>query len=259
MKHFLYLFILLILGWNGERGYRDYKRDGNRREKEYKRDRDSQYQHSSHHNRYNDGQHDSRNHQDDNSSIGYNNRYDNRRYSPGHHRSSSSSSHYGNHKFHESSVSSESSFGGSPYSTPPPPAPPRPPPGPPPGAPPVTPATQYTMLGNTFKEQNIKRTLDPRMSKNQKKKNSEEKKQNFKLLIDPTIKKGHTKIVRYDGILTGVSVISCVYIIMFPISKNCGTKKLCSYTAQHHAEYYIFTLENYKVCRKTLFITLRET
>ena len=29
---------------------------------------------------------------------------------------------------------------------------------------------------------------------------------NFKLLIDPVIKKGHTKITRYDGVLTGVCV-----------------------------------------------------
>lgn len=42
------------------------------------------------------------------------------------------------------------------------------------------------------------------MSQNHKIQKIEEKKQNFKVLIDPTIKKGHTKVVRYDGILTGV-------------------------------------------------------
>ena len=31
----------------------------------------------------------------------------------------------------------------------------------------------------------------------------EEVKKNFKLLIDPAIKKGHAKVIRYDGVLTG--------------------------------------------------------
>lgn len=48
------------------------------------------------------------------------------------------------------------------------------------------------------------RTSDPRRNAVPSGPVVEEVKKNFKLLIDPAIKKGHAKIVRYDGILTGV-------------------------------------------------------
>jgi len=100
--------------------------------------------------------------------------------------------------------SPRSSISGSPYSTPPPPPPVVPPP------PPSNSSTHYANTYNdrSYSNQKQKKTTDPRQSKISQNHNSKKtpivKRQNFKLLIDPSIKKGHTvKIVRYDGVLTG--------------------------------------------------------
>ena len=194
----------MFLECRDDRDYRDYKRDSGHRHssKDYKRDRYHDH-HGSHHNRYLSSSPYGviRNPRDENNSYG--SRYDDYRHSSS--QRNSSSSHYTNYKYHENSLSSESSYGGSPYSTPPP--------APPPGPPPAPPVNKYS-TPNNFIDRNTSRTSDPRMSnmsKNQSKSNNiaEEKKQNFRLLIDPTIKKGHMKIIRYDGILAGVSINYC--------------------------------------------------
>jgi len=57
----------------------------------------------------------------------------------------------------------------------------------------------------TSNPKSIDMSLRQLSSKNVKS-DSKTDQRNFKLLIDPTLKKGHTKILRYDGILAGVSL-----------------------------------------------------
>ena len=94
----------------------------------------------------------------------------------------------------------------SPYSTPPPP--------PPPSHISSHPVTMTQKLNSLILNENQKKeqVLHPptnKLLKNQgslSKQEVEMKKdlRNFRLLIDPVIKKGHTKIMRYDGLLPGV-------------------------------------------------------
>lgn len=105
---------------------------------------------------------------------------------------------------------SDNSSSSSPYSTPPSGLPPPPPP--PPSQPPRTNHTypvQQNVSQSYFPKNTNElsaKTCDPRMAVSKNQKVEKKDTRNFKLLIDPTIKKGHTKIVRYDGILTGVCI-----------------------------------------------------
>ena len=64
-------------------------------------------------------------------------------------------------------------------------------------------ANNYSPLLSISPHVDASRAFDPRVT-SQAKKVIEESKQNFRLLIDPAIKKGHMKVVRYDGVLAGV-------------------------------------------------------
>lgn len=110
--------------------------------------------------------------------------------------------------------SPSNSYNTSPYSTPPPPPPPSHPIS-------MTQKLNSLLLNEQNKHKDLRQPLpNNKLSKSDNSsatsKQDEVKKdlRNFKLLIDPVIKKGHTKITRYDGILTGVCVdlnfvISC--------------------------------------------------
>lgn len=187
------LFLNIILGSHHDRSHRSYYEHRNDR----KRDRYSESRQRSH---SNDSQHSndsrynsSREHRDERQN------YKSQQYDERSHRSEKSYS--GQHRPRESS--SGSSYG-SPYSTPP--------------APP--PISHQHGLSNTHGLQGhynstftegkvnanpIRRTSDPRKPSVTQK---DESRQNFKLLIDPCIKKGYaTKIIRYNGVLNGQSAV----------------------------------------------------
>ena len=120
------------------------------------------------------------------------------------------SAYMGLNKLQDNSPSN--SYNTSPYSTPPPP--------PPPSHSMTNPISMTQKLTSLLlNEQNRNKEsrqplpnnkLPPKTntSNSTTSKQDEVKKdlRNFKLLIDPVIKKGHTKITRYDGVLTGVCV-----------------------------------------------------
>lgn len=96
-----------------------------------------------------------------------------------------------------------SGYSSSAYSTPPPP---------PPSHAPSLSEKLTSLFGvpskpkESIPSMNHKPNIDPRQQYQMKRQKSEPVKtdlRNFKLLIDPIIKKGHTKILRYDGILSG--------------------------------------------------------
>ena len=201
----------------GSRGYdrNDHGHDKYRRRDDdyihHSRDRDRTNDRIHHRSHSNDCRELTRRHRDDTNSSYKGNQNDNRRNRYEDHQKPQRLSP--SNCQHRRTTSTTSSHGSSPYSTPPPP-PSKHPPNP-------NHVVSQTSMQNTysnFKESNNKyekpretlkqtKNTDPRktsMSQNHKIQKIEEKKQNFKVLIDPTIKKGHTKVVRYDGILTGV-------------------------------------------------------
>lgn len=120
-----------------------------------------------------------------------------------------------NYKLSDNSLSS--GYGSSPFSTPPSNLPPPPPP---PSQPPRNNHHSYPVqqnVGNVHFSKSTNdltvKSCDPRIAlpKNQiiEKKDT----RNFKLLIDPTIKKGHTKIIRYDGVLSGVCFLAFCIVL----------------------------------------------